>query len=528
MATRPEIDYSFQETKGVDVASRVVEGQFPCELMVSPTGTGKTVMQAKVMKKYRGQILQVVPTLEIARGFMDDVCLNLPRTGTEADRKVLESQNVFTVKKLKNRLAAGDFDLSNFKCLQIDEAHHSTDDTHRLVDAYLGRMPRLGWTGTHYRGTAIGTGQLLDFWQGRVSHVLRIPEAIAMGVMTLPTITMWPLVDDELIDVTNGDFQVAKAEAHTKDVLGEVVERCRAFWDAEGQKWDRPTMIAVPGVATAKELGDRFAIADLPACVVTGETKDAERQKVFERLASSSVILIQVAVVTEGVNIPELGRLIDLDPTMSPVKCMQRVGRLCRPKLYSPEWIVCNHNLLRHGYLWEGCIPPAAFIAAKTAWSKDFKPSKRLAIRAVRGDLKTLGRFTPANVPLADGMPCWLYCFSVNEGFQSTQYAVILKPDRPEPILAERKIPLKEDADGRMVKDFTTKPKWRRVKTLPDVKGGISVPCHPISLPMEQWWDRSHKFLGLKSREECQPDAREFQILPILSNLELPKKDRLC
>jgi len=527
MATQAKIDYSFQETRGVDVASKVVEGEAPCELMVSPTGTGKTVMQAKVMKKYRGKILQIVPTLEIARGFMDDVCLNLPRTGTERDREVLEAHNVWTVKKLKNRLSAGDFDIGPFKCLQIDEAHHSTDDTHRLVDAHLGRMPRLGWTGTHYRGTAIGTGQLLEFWQGRVHHVLRIPEAIAMGVMTLPTITMWPLVDDEIVNVTSGEFQVSSVEAHTKDVLQEVVERCRQFWVADVGLWDKPTMIAVPGVATANELAAKFAIADLPARVVIGETKDTVREDVFKLLKASKVILIQVAVVTEGVNIPELGRLIDLDPTMSPVKCMQRVGRICRPKLYSPEWVVCNHNLLRHGYLWEGCIPPAAFIAAKSAWSADFKPSKRLAIRAVRGDLKTLGRFTPASVPLADGMPCWLYCFSVNEGFQSTQYAVIVKPDRPEPILAERKVPLKEE-DGRMVKDFSQKPKWRKVRSLPDVKGGISIPANPISPPMEAWWDRSHKFLGLKSRAECQPDAREFQILPILSNLDLPKKDRLC
>lgn len=494
------IDYSFQD-RAHKQAMKVYNGELPCQMIVSPTGSGKTKMQSENLLALPGKILQVCPTLEIARGF----CSWL---GCGTSRQELEGGHVFTAKRLKNLLGDCELDLDNYVGIQIDEGHHAVDDTHMAIQAYLGRKPFQLFTATGYRGTAKGTAELHALVQGNIYHAIRIPEAIKLGIMAMPTIEVLPLVDDELIDVVGGEFQVTKIEGHTRNVLEEVARLVDTRY-RRGDRWDRPTMIAVSSVQLAEDLHSLMSMSS----VITGETPDAERIRIFQDLQDCKTVLIQIATVTEGVNLPELGRLIDLDPTMSPVKCMQRVGRVCRPKSPPPEWIVCNHNLLRHGYLWEGAIPPSTFIQAKTVWAKDFQPSKRLAIRAIRGDLKSLGRFQPSNVPTLDGTPAWFYCFGVVDGLVATQYGLLLHPAFPDPIMGKRTIPIGEDGK----RDYTAKPRWVPIKGIPEIKGATSVPAGPFSPGQQKWWEQEAKHRNLDPAAKL--DARTFQVLPFLNNL---------
>lgn len=496
-------DWSFQE-RAIQRALEHKEGRLGIS---SPTGTGKTYMQSRVLKATNFRTLQTVPTLEIGYGFSK--ALGIPKT-----REALESHGIYTVKRLVNLLADCKIDLDKFDSIQMDEGHHGVDDTHRQVDAFLGRRPARLWSATFFRGTAKGTQELHEFVNHNIFHAITISEAVKCNVMTLPTVEVWPLVDDELIDVTNGEFQVTKIDGLTRQILDEaarcIVER---YW--RSNQWDRPTMIAVSSVATAQRLTQLLLDHGTDASCVTGLTPDDERQAIFTRLASGQTILVQVNVVTEGVDIPEIARLIDLDPTMSPVKCMQRVGRICRWKPIPGEWVVCNHNLLRHGYLWEGGFPPSAFIKAKTAWSPDFKPSKRLAMRAIRGDLKGLGRFEPASVPVLDGSPCWLYCFGLTDGFKASQYAILLHPAVADPIVATREIPIGEDGK----KDYSKKPRWKRIKAVPEIKGAVSLPSSPLTPGQDGWWRNSAKRFNLDPNATL--NARAFQVLPILADLNL-------
>lgn len=494
------IDYDSFQLPAHRQAMKVVNGELPCCLMVSPTGTGKTRMQARVLLERPGRILQVVPSIEIAYGFCE--WLKIPK-----DRPSLEQAGVYTVKRLKNLLADCKIDLDLYDAVQVDEGHHSVDDTHKTVFAYCGRKPILLWTATHFRGTAKGTAELHASVQGNVYHVLTIPQAIKIGAMTLPSIEVLPLVDDELIDVSAGEFTVTKVEARTECVLQDVADTIDKRY-RRGTKWDRPTMVAVSSVGLAEKLKELIPQSE----VITADTPDDQRAEIFERLRNSDTLLIQINVVSEGVNIPELGRLIDLAPTMSPVKIMQLVGRVCRPKDPPPEWIVCNHNLLRHGYLWEGAIPPSAFVQARTAWAPDFKPSNRLAIRAIRGDLKSLGKFKPATVPLANGGTSWYYCFGVMDGLTAVRYGVLLNPAMAEPLMGVQKIPV---TDGK--KDFRTKPIWRQIKELPDIKGATSLPTTFVGDNALQWWKNAAKIRGLDP--EAIPDAKTFQVLPFLTDL---------
>ncbi len=180
-------------------------------------------------------------------------------------------------------------------------------------------------------------------------------------------------------------------------------------------------------------------------------------------VVNRKALMVQIKVVGEGVDLP-LRRLIDAAPTMSPVFWRQRIGRIMRPvngellcpachsnreygppcplchdegrvKEAPPEYIVTNHNLLRHGYLLKGVLPPKAFRDATTAWGPDFKPSRRVVARAA--GLNGLGKFSPSQIPLSDGTFWWMFVLGAPDG--SKQYAVLVNPAGGDPVCAVKK-----------------------------------------------------------------------------------------
>lgn len=501
--------HDFQKEGVANARDAILKGGYL--LQVAPTGTGKTVMQCAVLSEateYGGRtVLQVVPSMEIAAGFAR--WLGLPFT-----REDLEDHNIYTAKRLVNLVTAGKIDPTRYDAVQIDEAHHSVDDTHQTIDAYLGSKPRVGWTATGYRGTPKETQRLSDWWAGNVRVLLSETDAIERGFASAPSCEVWPLVNDEKVSITKGEFSTVGLEAETEDALEELVGTVvKKFWDPARGKWDRPTMLALPTVylvEKAKQLFDHFGA---PALAVTGETTD--RQHIFADVVAGRSLLVQVKVVGEGVDLP-LRRLIDASPTMSPVFWRQRIGRIMRPVpsgSIPPEYVVTNHNLLRHGYLLKGILPPSVFREAVSAWGPDFKPSRRMVARVA--GLTGLGRFAPSQVPLPDGSFWWLFVVGSPDG--DKHYASLVNPAGGDPINAVRYFHQEAGSDGKVRKQYSKSPPWKRIKTLPDLVGYTSVPPDPLTPGMLNWWKSGASFRGLDP--EAEIDARQFQVLPILTDI---------
>src|SRR5262249_39773823 len=145
-----------------------------------------------------------------------------------------------------------------------------------------------------------------------------------------------------------------------------------------GQRWDRPTMLALPSVETAAGCLHALAAAGLPAALVTGETSQAARQEAFTATVAREQVLIQIGVVSEGVDLL-LRRLVDPLPTLSPVRWVQLLGRITRPVPpgeAAPEYWGCCRNLERHAYLLEGLVPLPALAQAQAAFGR---PTARAA-----------------------------------------------------------------------------------------------------------------------------------------------------
>ena len=213
---------------------------------------------------------------------------------------------------------------------------------------------------------------------------------------------------------------------------------------------------------------------------------------------------------------------IDLAPTMSPVRWVQRLGRIKRPVGLGelpPEYIACCHNITRHGYLEADVLPPTAFLDAQKAWGEKYKPTRKSLARAIGFD--GFGRFQVATVPLASGLLVSLYALQTKNGL--AQYAVVLRPDKPDPYYFVKHNVLTGETgtftkpDGTVIQfNKKTYGPWERIAGLPELTGCVSIPEDRFTENMLNKWKELAGRYGLDA--DFAPDGRTFQILPICWN----------
>ena len=457
----------------------------------APTGSGKTLMQLMVRESL--PVTLVSPTDDILAGFAE----KLGKPG--ATKRELEKLNLWTPIRLRNELLKGT--ITPPKHLVIDELHHDNSDTMRLLDDLCLNCPAIGLTATPYRGTAKSTSEFRRRW-GNPVVVITLKECVDNGFISFPECSVIPLLDDDVIEVRNGEFVVEQVDQQCEGVMGRLLGELDRLYNGSPTP-DRPTMLVMPSVAVAQMYAERMERLGIPCDVVTGETKD--RREVFKRVVECKSTLIQVKVVSEGVDLP-LRRCIDMTPTMSPVAFMQsRIGRITRPVKPGespPEYICTNRNLIRHAYLLEGLLPPSRYVEAVQAFGK---PSSRRATRIL--GFEGLGKFVTSDIPLRRGTTGTLVCVTGVEGNTVTNYAAIASPLHSEVFYAKQ-VNLRKP-------DGTVYGKWLRCAEIPDLSSGFaSMPARPVSEKQLQWWKNAAKYYGLD--EETVPNARVFSVLPIM------------
>jgi len=464
----------------------------------APTGSGKSRCMLEVHQARPNSFL-VSPSLTILGSMLHKL------TGADPSamsQKQFESSclanRMATPIKVRNLLAAGK--LNPLPDLwQFDEAHHNLADIYTLISAMCpGR--KVGWTATPFRGSPQATMAWRKLWDDIVP-ILTYREAAAGGFINVPIPTVLPLIDDDQLAISNGDFTVRSATALMRIRLDDLIEISRPWYH---DIWDRPTGYVVPSIEIARELTTRLSGAALSAAVIDASTSWTDRQTILAGNLRREVAIVSIGVLAEGID-HAFRRLIDCAPTMSPVKALQVWGRVMRPvkkEESRPELICCNRNLERHLYLLSGCWPPAVLAQAQKAFGK---VSKRVGARVL--GLETLGRLKATELPLADGSRGLMWCFARTDGSQVRQYAVLLHPASAEPIVASR------------VNSVVVYGKWEPCE-LPDLEGGwTSVPASAVTEKQRSWWRRSALGHGLDP--DYEPDRRQFAALPLLTDLNL-------
>lgn len=453
-------------------------------LFASATGSGKTRVELSILDQRPGGVL-LTPSTDIIVSMLKTLGEDIPPT-ERLLRDLASSHRIYTPLWFRNRLLKGEMEPPAY--ILWDEVHHQTAESWSDISALCG-CPELGFTATPYRGTARGTVKFQSIW-GAPNWIYTFPDAVARGFISLPECITVPLLDDDVVEISSGEFQVKSLESVTRSRLLELAALIRSY------PLDRPTMVAMPTRAIAHELS---AVLD-SSVVITGESSTAERQDAFDRMLACKAILVQIAVVGEGVDLP-VRRLFDAAATLSPVRWVQLLGRLTRPGGQS-QYICTNRNLLRHAYALQGVLPAQVVVEAQQLFGLGTRSGQRAF------GLEGLGRFKVNSLPLVNGLQGELYLLENSDKRGNiTQYACLLHPLHAEPLWAHR------------INVAGNYGRWSPVESPEGFTGFASGNGAAITEKQKNWWKRDARRYGLDP--EQMPNRRTFAALPVLRDLGL-------
>lgn len=308
-------------------------------LVVMPTGTGKTVCFAEVIKRriHSGRALMIAHREELVFQGSEKIRQMMPGYKVQIEMANFRSHRegwykadivVGSVPTMCNRLA--DFPPDDFATLICDEAHHAICPTYLRIFAHFRQNPRLkvvGVTATPDRHDEAALGQVF----ARVAYEYGMADAIHDGWL-VP-------IRQKMIRVESLDFSLCRTTAG--DLNGadlarvmEIEENLHAIATPTLDIYDgRRTLVFTVTVAQAERITEIFNrhTPDVARFVCGKTPKDERRQLFADYKAGKFKILCNVGVATEGFDEPGVSVVVMGRPTKSRALFSQMIGRGTRP-----------------------------------------------------------------------------------------------------------------------------------------------------------------------------------------------------
>jgi superfamily II DNA or RNA helicase len=316
-------------------------------LVVSPTGSGKTVLFAYIAQGTSAKGNSVV-ILVHRQELVDQTCRTLRAFGVDhgviaagrtPDRSL--PVQVASVQTYVRRL-----DSFRPALIIADEAHHATAGSWRKVISHHSQARVLGVTATPQRLDGRGLKDVFD-------DLIRGPEVadlIEGGHLAPPVYFAPPIVADlSHIGTRGGDFaQEELAEEMDKPMItGDAVEHysriCRGA----------PAVAFCCSVKHAQHVAEQFNAAGFRAATIDGTMDREARREVVRALGDGRLhVLTSCEIINEGFDLPLVTAAILLRPTKSLGLHLQQIGRVLRPAPGKAKAIILDHvgNLSRHGF----------------------------------------------------------------------------------------------------------------------------------------------------------------------------------
>ena len=211
----------------------------------------------------------------------------------------------------------------------IDEAHHATaPGWERAIEQWPG--PVLGVTATPWRlSTTEGFDHLFsELICGPQTGVLRKDGHLC------PSRMVWPHPEQRIRGGKigeKGDYTESGIEHANQDRPKVMTVGILRFWQEHAV--DRQTVAYAVSRGHAHNLVQVFNAAGVPAAILLGDTDRRSRQQAIEDFRDRKIrVLVNVAVATEGFDLPDASCVIIARPTESLALYLQMVGRGLRPK----------------------------------------------------------------------------------------------------------------------------------------------------------------------------------------------------
>jgi superfamily II DNA or RNA helicase/HKD family nuclease len=305
-------------------------------LLVSATGTGKTVMAAVDYAELRprmerSRLLFVAHRKELleqsqatyAQALRDRNFGELWVGGRRPERW----EHVFASIQSLNRNSLEHLAPDHFDVVVIDEFHHAAAPSYRSLLERVRPRELLGLTATPERADGM---PVLEWFDGAIAAELRLWDAIDQG----------RLAPFEYYGVSDG---IDLRQVPWKRGFGYDAEGLSNLYTGN-DAWARLVLAQLDAHADdlsavralgfcvsvnhARFMARVFERAGVPAVAVWGDSPEEERCNALDRLRRREInVLFSVDLFNEGVDLPNVDTLLLLRPTDSPTLFLQQLGR---------------------------------------------------------------------------------------------------------------------------------------------------------------------------------------------------------
>lgn len=348
-------------------------GQFGKQLIVVPTGGGKTIIFSALAAAVPHKTLILAHREEL----IEQAALKLrAATGIRADREKAGDWASFdapvvvgSIQTLQGeRLARWPED--HFGLVVVDEAHHALADSYRRVLSRFDKHAKvLGVTATPDGGDKRNMGEYFENIAAEVSLL----NLINQGYLSRISVQSVPVeVDLKAVRTTAGDYNetdLGNALTPALRSIARAIKQHAAF---------RRTLVFLPLCATSREFVRICNEEGISAAHVDGESTD--RKEILQRFSNSEFQLLSNAMLlTEGYDDPGIDCVVVLRPTKSRALFSQMVGRGTRVAPFKSDLLLLD-MLWLHERL--SLIRPAHLVASNAEQAEIIT---ELAERGARG-----------------------------------------------------------------------------------------------------------------------------------------------
>lgn len=338
-------------------------------LLVSPTGSGKGYVAARIMQQaaskgnssvffadQRELVTQLgsqlsrlsVPYRILLAGHTQEFA---SYDEDSAAISWVASKDTFVSRAIRRKT----IEVPGGKIVLFDEAHKSLAETWKMT---MGQYPDsivIGFTATPCRTDGRGLGDMYD----ELIVAATYKELISAGHLVPMRIWSPHRPDLKGLKVSKGDFSAKGLEErmNVDSLVGNVVR------DWIARAGGRSTVCFASGIQHSIHLRNEFLQHGIRAEHLDGGTPDQEREDILGRVKDGiTTVLCNYGVATTGVDVPRWKYMINARPTKSFGLWRQMAGRIARPYPGHDHAVIQDHST---------CAEEFGFPDEDVEWSLD-------------------------------------------------------------------------------------------------------------------------------------------------------------